>query len=52
MMMTGILHEEELAGAKRVLSAAAMTYVASLLIGLVYFLRYLLIVLSFVRRDR
>ncbi len=52
LLEEGILHEEELAGAKRVLSAAAMTYVASLLIGLVYFLRYLLIVLSFVRRDR
>ena len=46
----GILTEEELPGVKKVLSAAAMTYVASLLISLVYFLRYLLIVLSFVRK--
>ncbi len=47
----GILREEELPGAKKVLSAAAMTYVASLLISLVYFLRYLLLVLSFTRRN-
>lgn len=46
----GILTENELVGAKKVLSAAAMTYVASMLISLVYFLRYLLIVLSFARR--
>lgn len=46
----GILTEEELPGAKKVLSAAAMTYVAAMLISLVYFLRYLLIVLSHTRR--
>lgn len=48
----GILTSEETVGAKKVLSAAAMTYVASLLISLVYFLRYLLLVLSFVGRRR
>ncbi len=48
----GILTEEELPGAKKVLSAAAMTYVSSLLISLVYFLRYLFIVLSIVGRRR
>ena len=41
----GVLAEEELKGAKKVLSAAAMTYVASLLRSLVYFLR--LIVMLF-----
>ncbi len=51
LLEEGIITEEELPGAKKVLSAAAMTYVASLLIGLVYFLRYLFIVLSFTRRD-
>lgn len=48
----GIITEAELPGARKVLSAAAMTYVASLLISLVYFLRYLMIVLSFTRRRR
>ena len=47
----GILTEEELPGAKKVLTAAAMTYVASLLISLVYFLRYLVIVLSLLGRN-
>ncbi len=46
----GILTREELRGASKVLSAAAMTYVASLLISLVYFLRFLLLVLPFMRR--
>ncbi|MBR7186431.1 MAG: zinc metallopeptidase [Clostridia bacterium] len=50
LVSEGILTEEELPGAKKVLSAAAMTYVASLLISLVYFLRFLMIVLSFTRR--
>ncbi len=45
----GILTENEVEGAGKVLSAAAMTYVASMLISLVYFLRYLLIVLSFAK---
>ena len=48
----GILTEEELPGASKVLSAAAMTYVASLLISLVYFLRFALIFLSLVGRSR
>ncbi len=46
----GILTSDELRGASKVLSAAAMTYVASMMISLVYFLRFLLIVLSFTRR--
>jgi len=49
----GILTEEELPGAGAVLSAAAMTYLASLLVSLVYFFRFLLLVLSvFGRRGR
>ncbi len=52
LVQEGILNESEIVGAKRVLSAAAMTYVASMLISLVYFLRYLLIVLSFAGRRR
>ena len=42
----------ELDGASKVLSAAAMTYVASMLISLVYFLRMLLIVLANTRRRQ
>ncbi len=52
LLEDGILTEEELPGAKKVLNAAAMTYVASLLISLVYFLRMLLVVLSFSRNRR
>ena len=52
LLSEGILTESELVGAEKVLSAAAMTYVASMLISLVYFLRYLLIVLSYTSRRR
>lgn len=41
----GILEEEELYGASKVLKAAAMTYVAALATSLVYFLRFLWYVL-------
>lgn len=52
LLAAGILSEDELPGAKKVLSAAAMTYVASMLTSLVYFLRFLLMVLSmFGKRD-
>ncbi len=48
----GILREDELPGAGEVLSAAALTYLASLLTSLVYFLRFLLYVLAlFGRRS-
>ena len=48
----GILREDELPAAKEVLSAAALTYLASLLTSLVYFLRFLVQVLTlFGRRD-
>lgn len=43
---TGMLSESEYAGAKKVLTAAAMTYVASALTALIEFLRLLLIVSS------
>ena len=49
----GILTESEIHGANEVLSAAALTYLASLLTSLVYFLRFLLYVLTiFGRRSR
>ncbi len=46
----GIVSEEELPAVKKVLSAAAMTYVASLLISLVYFLRFFTVIFSLTRR--
>lgn len=46
----GILTEEELPGASKVLSAAALTYVASLLVSLLYFLRFAMLFLSLLRR--
>lgn len=49
----GILREEEMPGAEKVLSAAAMTYLASLSVTLVYFLRFLFYVLTiFGRRNK
>lgn len=39
---TGLLDQEELRGAKKVLGAAAMTYVAALLVSLAQLLRFLL----------
>ena len=53
LISEGILSEDELPGAKKVLSAAAMTYLASMLTSLVYFLRFLVYVLTlFGKRDR
>ncbi len=52
LLEDGILTEEELPGAKKVLSAAALTYVASLLISLIYFLRFALVFASMVGRNR
>ena len=46
LLEEGILSEEELPGAERVLSAAAMTYAASLLVSVLYIVRFLLLVLS------
>ncbi len=45
LLAEGILTEEELPYADKMLSAAAMTYVASLLVSLVYFLRFFIWVL-------
>ena len=45
----GLMTEEELKGARQVLTAAAMTYVASMLVALMSFLRLILIVS---RRNR
>ena len=42
----GLLDEEELSGARRVLRAAALTYVAALLMSLLQLLRYVLIFLG------
>lgn len=41
-----IMDEEELQESKKVLSAAALTYLASLLVSLAYFMRFLLFALS------
>lgn len=41
-----VLDKEELSQTKKVLSAAALTYLASLLLSLAYFLRFLFIALS------
>ncbi len=47
----GILDEQEIQGAKKVLSAAAMTYVAALAVSVMQLLRLLLIVGGTRRRD-
>ena len=47
-----ILSADELVGAKKVLSAAAMTYVAALAVTLMQFLRLLIIVSGSSRRNR
>ena len=47
----GILTEDEVPAASKVLSAAALTYVASLLVSLLYFLRFAFVFLFFVRKD-
>ena len=46
-----VLTESELSGAKEVLSAAALTYVAALLISLLSLARVVLVALSVTRRD-
>ena len=53
LLAAGVIAEDELPAAKKVLSAAALTYLASLLTSFVYSLRFLLYVLSvFGKRDR
>ncbi len=51
LLEDGIITDSEVPAVKKVLSAAALTYVASMLISLIYFLRYLFIVLSRTRRN-
>lgn len=52
LVAEGILAKDEIYGASKVLSAAALTYLASLLSSLVYFLRFLVRVLTlFGRRN-
>lgn len=48
----GVLTEEEIPAATKVLSAAAMTYLASMLTSLVYFLKFLFYVLSLFGKRR
>lgn len=50
LQSTQILTEDELDGTKKVLSAAALTYVAALVVSILNLLRFLLVVLSR-RRD-
>lgn len=47
----GMMTSEELAGARKVLTAAAMTYVAALFVSLMSLLRLVLLVMSRSRRD-
>ena len=52
LLAEGIISQDELPAASEVLSAAALTYLASLLTSLVYFLRFLFYVLTlFGRRN-
>jgi Zn-dependent membrane protease YugP len=48
----GILTDEELYGADKVLDAAALTYVAGLATSLLYFLRFLIWVMAIFGRRR
>ena len=52
LVAEGIINKEELPYAEKMLSAAAMTYVASLLTSLVYFLRFAIWVLMLFGRNR
>lgn len=47
----GMMTSEELAGARKVLTAAAMTYVAALFVSLMGLFRLILMVMSRSRRD-
>ena len=52
LLETGIIQEDELPYAEKMLSAAAQTYLASLLVSLVYFLRFAWWVLRLFGRSR
>lgn len=49
---TGTLNQKETSQAKQVLHAAALTYVASLLVSLLYLLRFILILSQFSRKEK
>lgn len=51
LVQDGILAPDEMAGVSKVLSAAALTYVASLLISFVYFLRFAILILALLKHD-
>ena len=51
LSQTEILNEEETVGAKKVLNAAALTYVASLLNSMLNLIRFLLVFLVHSRRN-
>lgn len=51
LYQSGVLTEAETRQANQVLWAAAMTYVASLVLSLLYLLRFILILSKFTRRD-
>lgn len=52
LVKNGILSEDEVDGASKVLSAAALTYLASLLVSLVYFLRFFVYVIALFGRRK
>lgn len=52
LIEAGVLREDELPAARKVLSAAAMTYLVSVLMSLVYFLRFLFYVLMLFGRGK
>lgn len=52
LLATQNMDEEEIEGAKKVLSAAAMTYVASLLVSILTLLRFVLTILILKNGDR
>ncbi len=51
MFQLGATSEDEVYATDRMLNAAAMTYVAGMLVSLAYFLRYLFLLLAFTRKD-
>lgn len=52
LQQAGVVSQDEMPGVRKVLSAAAMTYLASMLTSLVYFLRFAFWVLSMFGRRR
>ena len=47
----GLLYDDEYDGARKVLRAAALTYVAALLTSLLYLMQYVLMFIGMGRRD-